>query len=98
VEHPQILFAERIKKEVPGLLIGAVGSITDPFQANHIIAKNQADVTSLARQIQREPYWALRAARELGVDVGWAPQIAWGSKLRLDQDDRTIWKGVRSKL
>lgn len=98
VEHPQIGFAERIKKEVPGLLIGAVGLITDPFQANSIISKNQADVVLLGRQIQREPYWSYRAARELGVDIGWAPQIAWGSKLRLDQDDRSIWKGTRSKL
>jgi len=40
VTHPQIEFAERIKKEVPGLLVGAVGSITDPFQANNIIAQN----------------------------------------------------------
>jgi len=98
VSHPQIGFAERIKKEVPGLLVGAVGLITDPFQANDILAQNQADVTLIARQIQREPYWAYRAARELGVNVGWAPQIAWGSKLRLDQDDRSVWKGPRSKL
>jgi len=98
VESPQIDIAGRIKKEVPGLLIGAVGLITDPHQANNIVAKNQADVTLIGRQIQREPYWTYRAARELGVDVGWAPQIAWGSKLRLGQDDRTIWKGTKSKL
>jgi len=98
VESPQIGFAEKIKQAVPGLLTGAVGLITDPYQANQIIAKNQADVALLGRQIQREPYWTLRAARELSVDVGWAPQIAWGSKLKIGQDDRTIWRGQKSKL
>jgi len=97
MENPQIDLAEIVKKAVPGLLIGAVGNITSPKQAENILAQGKADVTLIARQIQREPYWPVRAARDLGVDVGWAPQIAWGSKLKLGQDDRALWRG-HSKL
>jgi 2,4-dienoyl-CoA reductase-like NADH-dependent reductase (Old Yellow Enzyme family) len=55
-------------------LTGAVGMITDPAQADHIIRSGQADLTVLARELLREPYWALRAARELGQPFGWPVQ------------------------
>jgi 2,4-dienoyl-CoA reductase-like NADH-dependent reductase (Old Yellow Enzyme family) len=75
--HPgfQVPFAAQVKAAVGDVCkVGAVGLITDPQQAETIVASGQADAVLLARQLLREPGWPLRAARELGVDVGWAPQ------------------------
>lgn len=71
----QTPFAERIRRET-GLLTGAVGMITSPAQAAHIIRTGQADVVFLARELLRDPYWPLRAARELGVQVPYPAQYA----------------------
>jgi 2,4-dienoyl-CoA reductase-like NADH-dependent reductase (Old Yellow Enzyme family) len=40
-------------------------------QAEHILVTGQADAVLLARELLRDPYWPLHAARELGVDVSW---------------------------
>jgi len=69
----QTPFAERIKKEA-GILSGAVGLITTVEQAESILVNGQADLIFMARQLLREPYFALHAARHLGVDVPWPPQ------------------------
>lgn len=69
----QVPFAERIRKDV-GIATGAVGMITEPAQANEIIASGKADIVLLARQFLREPYWAQRAAKELNADIYWPPQ------------------------
>jgi 2,4-dienoyl-CoA reductase-like NADH-dependent reductase (Old Yellow Enzyme family) len=53
---------------------GAVGFITDPFQAEQIIATGLADAVILAREMLRKPYWPLEAARALGVDLPWPVQ------------------------
>jgi 2,4-dienoyl-CoA reductase-like NADH-dependent reductase (Old Yellow Enzyme family) len=69
----QVGFAERIRRE-SGVRTGAVGLLTDPAQANAIVADGQADVVMLARQLLREPYWPLRAARALGAIGRWPVQ------------------------
>lgn len=69
----QVEFAERIRREAH-VLTGAVGMITEPAQADQIVRTAQADVVFLARQMLREPYWPLLAARSLGADIAWAPQ------------------------
>jgi 2,4-dienoyl-CoA reductase-like NADH-dependent reductase (Old Yellow Enzyme family) len=69
----QVVFAERIRREA-GIATGAVGLITDPKQADAIIRDGRADCVLLARELLRDPYWPLRAARELGHVVPWAPQ------------------------
>ncbi|MGE0866366.1 MAG: NADH:flavin oxidoreductase/NADH oxidase [Vicinamibacterales bacterium] len=69
----QAPFAERIRREA-GILTGAVGLITEPAQADQIIATGQADAVLLARELLRDPYFPLRAARELGQDVPWPAQ------------------------
>jgi 2,4-dienoyl-CoA reductase-like NADH-dependent reductase (Old Yellow Enzyme family) len=69
----QVPFAERIRSE-SGIATGAVGIITEPAQANEIIERGQADVIFLARSLLRDPYWPLRAARELHQDVKWPSQ------------------------
>ncbi|MCC6651956.1 MAG: NADH:flavin oxidoreductase/NADH oxidase [Candidatus Eisenbacteria bacterium] len=69
----QVGFAERVRREA-GIATGAVGMITEPAQAEEIVAAGRADVVLLARQLLREPQWPLRAARELGADVAWPKQ------------------------
>jgi 2,4-dienoyl-CoA reductase-like NADH-dependent reductase (Old Yellow Enzyme family) len=55
--------------------VSAVGRITEPRQAAEIISSGQADAVMLAREMLRDPHFALRAARELGVDLDyWPPQ------------------------
>ena len=69
----QTQFAEQIRRET-GSRTGAVGMITDPAQADHIIRSGQADLVLLARELLRDPHWPLRAARELGHLVPWPAQ------------------------
>jgi 2,4-dienoyl-CoA reductase-like NADH-dependent reductase (Old Yellow Enzyme family) len=71
-------FAARIKREA-GILTGAVGMITAPQQADHIVRTEQADVVLLARELLRDPYWPLRAARDLRQEIPVPPQYdrAW---------------------
>lgn len=65
----QVPFAAHLKKHVPGVLIGAVGLITDGKQANEILEKGEADVILLARELLRNPDFVLETAQELGVSV-----------------------------
>lgn len=73
----QVPFARRIRDEA-GVPVGAVGLITEPKQAEELVAEGHADAVLLARAMLRDPHWALRAAHELGVPVGegvdWPPQ------------------------
>lgn len=69
----QTPFAERIRRDA-GIATGAVGLITEPAQADHIVRTGQADMVLLARAMLRDPYWALRAARELGQQMSWPSQ------------------------
>lgn len=69
----QVAFADQVRRQAQ-VLTGAVGMITDPAQADQIIRTGQADVVFLARQLLREPYWPLIAARALGQDVPWPVQ------------------------
>jgi 2,4-dienoyl-CoA reductase-like NADH-dependent reductase (Old Yellow Enzyme family) len=69
----QVPFAERIRREAR-IATGAVGMITEPAQANEIVASGRADAVLLARELLRRPYWPLHAARALGVDVEWPKQ------------------------
>jgi 2,4-dienoyl-CoA reductase-like NADH-dependent reductase (Old Yellow Enzyme family) len=71
----QTSFAERIRRE-SGVPTGAVGMIRSAFQAEHIVRTGQADVVIMARELLRDPYWPLRAARELRADVPWPPQYS----------------------
>jgi 2,4-dienoyl-CoA reductase-like NADH-dependent reductase (Old Yellow Enzyme family) len=61
----QVAFADHIKRN-SAIKTGAVGLITSPEQAEHIVRSGQADVVLLARELLRDPYWPLRAARVLG--------------------------------
>jgi 2,4-dienoyl-CoA reductase-like NADH-dependent reductase (Old Yellow Enzyme family) len=69
----QVPYAEAIKKQT-GILTGSVGMITTAEQAEEIVASGKADVIILARQLLRDPYFALHAAKALDVDVTWPVQ------------------------
>lgn len=61
----QVPLAETVRRET-GIMTAAVGMITDPAQADQIIRNGQADMVYLARELLRDPYWPVRAARALG--------------------------------
>jgi len=69
----QVPFAERIRRDA-AVATGAVGLITRSDEADAIIRGGQADLVILARELLRDPYWPLRAARELGHEVSWPAQ------------------------
>ena len=70
----QVDFAAAIRREA-GIATSAVGLITEPAQAEEIIASGHADAVMLARAYLRNPRWALRAAEELGVKIPWPKQL-----------------------
>jgi 2,4-dienoyl-CoA reductase-like NADH-dependent reductase (Old Yellow Enzyme family) len=66
----QVPFAQAIRREA-GIPTAAVGLITEPVQAEHIVSNGQADAVLLARGMLRDPYWPRHAARALGVAMKW---------------------------
>lgn len=79
----QVPFAEEVRT-TSGLAVGAVGEITDPAQAERVLAEGRADVVLLGRAALREPSWPQRAAHELGVPGDAAPYP--------DQYERGRWR------
>ncbi len=69
----QVPFAEGIRKGAE-IATGAVGMITDPHVAEEILQSGKADLILMAREMLRDPYWPLHAAKKLGVDVTWPAQ------------------------
>ncbi len=69
----QTPFAEKVRREA-GIPASAVGLITDPAQADHIVRTGQADVVMLARELLRDPYWPMHAAAKLGQPASWPVQ------------------------
>ena len=69
----QVPFANEIKNQVE-IITGAVGLIFEPKQAEEILQNNEADLIFLGRELLRDPYFALRAAKELDEDIKWLPQ------------------------
>ena len=69
----QAAFAAAIRQaaEIP---TAAVGLITSPEQAEHVLVTGQADAVLLARELLRNPYWPLMAARRLKGEVRWPEQ------------------------
>lgn len=64
----QVPFAHRVRSEA-GVASGAVGLITSAAQAEAIIRDGQADLVLMAREMLRDPYFPMHAAKELGVTV-----------------------------
>jgi 2,4-dienoyl-CoA reductase-like NADH-dependent reductase (Old Yellow Enzyme family) len=69
----QVEFASRIRHQA-AIPTAAVGLITEPSQANVIVAHGDADLVLLGRELLKHPYWPLHAAAVLGETVSWPPQ------------------------
>ena len=67
--------AARVKKEA-GIATRTVGLITEPAQADAIIANGEADQVSLARAFLDDPHWGWHAAKALGAEVARPVQYA----------------------
>jgi 2,4-dienoyl-CoA reductase-like NADH-dependent reductase (Old Yellow Enzyme family) len=69
----QVPFAERVRREA-GIATAAVGLITEAAQADAVIRSGHADLVLLGRELLRDPYWPLHAARALEQSVDWPAQ------------------------
>jgi 2,4-dienoyl-CoA reductase-like NADH-dependent reductase (Old Yellow Enzyme family) len=77
----QMPFARRIRDEAK-IMTGAVGLITEAGYANEIITGGDADLAFIARELLREPYWALKAQSELGEEPSWPIPYGYAVKRR----------------
>jgi len=69
----QVPFAARIRREAD-IATAAVGMITEPVQANDIVAGGGADLVLLAREMLRDPYFAVHAAATMTETASWPEQ------------------------
>jgi len=77
----QVPLARKIRDEA-GVMTGAVGLITEARHANEIVTGGDADLVLLAREMLREPYWALKAQQELGAEASWPISYGYAVKRR----------------
>jgi 2,4-dienoyl-CoA reductase-like NADH-dependent reductase (Old Yellow Enzyme family) len=63
-------------------MTGAVGLITEPRHTSEIVTGGDADLVFLARELLREPYWALKAQQELGAETAWPISYGYAVKRR----------------
>lgn len=64
----QVPFADKIKKETD-ITTGAVGLITTAIQAEKLLDEQKCDLIMIGRQLLRDPYFAINAAKDLGEDL-----------------------------
>jgi len=66
----QVAFAKTIKKQLQ-LPVMAVGMLESPELAEKTLNNEEADLIALGRELLRNPYWPLQAAKTLGEDINW---------------------------
>jgi 2,4-dienoyl-CoA reductase-like NADH-dependent reductase (Old Yellow Enzyme family) len=86
----QVPFAERVKRET-GICTGAVGLITDPHQAEDILAAGRADFISLARVLLFNPRWGHHAAIALGEE-----EAAMANAPQYDRVSTKVWPPAKT--
>ena len=77
----QVPFSQSVRREA-GIATAAVGMISAPAQADQIIRNGDADIVLIARELLRDPYWPLSAARELGQPMSWPAQYLRAARTR----------------
>ncbi len=82
----QVPYAERVRREA-GIKSMAVGLIVDPFYAEDILQKGQADLIAIAREALVNPCWPQMAEIALGRKAfdamdDWPVQYGWWLKHR----------------
>ena len=65
--HYQVPYAERVAES--GVPAGAVGGIATPEGADAIVRNDRADLVVVGREHLRDPYFAIRAAQQLGHEA-----------------------------
>ena len=75
----QVRFAEVIKRETK-LPVIAGGLISEAEMAEEIVSNNRADMVFMGRELLRNPYWPLNAAKKLGYDIDWPVQYERAKK------------------
>jgi 2,4-dienoyl-CoA reductase-like NADH-dependent reductase (Old Yellow Enzyme family) len=73
----QVPFAAAVRARA-GIATGALGLISSPEMAEHIIADGQADLVVMARAFLNDPYWPLHAAKVLRAKIPWPSQYERG--------------------
>lgn len=68
----QVPLSAEVRKT--GIMTGAVGLITTAKQAESILQEGKADLVLFARELLRNPYLPLNAAKEQGVEIIWPVQ------------------------
>ena len=63
-------------------MTGAVALITETSHANEIVTGGDADLVFIARELLREPYWALKAPHELEEEPAWPVPYGYAVKRR----------------
>jgi len=63
-----------IIKETCSIPTIAGGLITSPDMAEEVLCNNRADLVFLGRELLRNPYWTLQAAKALDEDITWPIQ------------------------
>lgn len=71
----QAPFAAAVRAEAQ-MPVASVGLITEAAQAEGLLNEGKADAVLLGRSLLRDPYWPMRAAKELGGDLAWPPQYS----------------------
>ncbi len=69
----QLGFAKEIKEKAD-IAVSGVGLITKPEFADFILSSGTVDIVEMGRELLRNPYWPLRAAHKLGIDIEWPKQ------------------------
>ena len=59
-----------------------MGLITEVDQAESIIARGDADLVLLGRELLRKPYWVIEAQEQNGQDPLWPTQYGYAVKRR----------------
>jgi 2,4-dienoyl-CoA reductase-like NADH-dependent reductase (Old Yellow Enzyme family) len=77
----QVPLSRKIRSEA-SIMTGAVGLITEAAYANEIVTGGDADLVFIAREMLREPYWALKAQQELGEEPCWPISYGYAIKRR----------------
>jgi 2,4-dienoyl-CoA reductase-like NADH-dependent reductase (Old Yellow Enzyme family) len=75
----RIPYAKAIR-QATDMLTMTVGLVLKPDQADAAVRSGSADLVGIGREALYDPFWALHAARELGVDPdfqGWPEPYGW---------------------
>jgi 2,4-dienoyl-CoA reductase-like NADH-dependent reductase (Old Yellow Enzyme family) len=61
-----VVYSDHVRREA-GIATIVVGMITEPEQAESILREGKADIIAMARELMCNPYWAVHAAKALGL-------------------------------